>query len=108
MMPSEPLSQALSSMLPVRIPETLQRALGAVTGLSRLESLYQELAAPACGPFLCSRLLKRLQVRYRLSSEDRGQFPQTGATIIVANHPFGILDGAILLALLLSVRRDVK
>src|SRR5436305_4349582 len=107
-MPSELVSHALSSMLPVRMPATVQQALGAVTGLSQLQKLYGELADSACGPFLCSRLLEALQIRYRLSSEDRGQLPHSGATIVIANHPFGILDGAILSTLLVSVRSDVK
>src|SRR3954468_15661607 len=107
-MPSEIVSHALSSMLSVCMPARVQQALGAVTGLSQLQKLYQELADSACGPFLCSRLLKALQIRYRLSSADRGQLPHSGATIVIANHPFGILDGAILSTLLLSVRSDVK
>lgn len=107
-MPTKLVSQALSSMLPVRMSERMERALGAMTGLAQLEELYLELTASACGPFLCSRLLDKLRIRYRLSGEDRGQFPRSGATIVTANHPFGILDGAILSTLLLSVRSDVK
>ena len=94
-------------MVPVQMPVPITRALAALTGLSQAETFYRELAALESEDFFCS-LLDRLQIGYRLSVEEKEQLPRGGATIVVANHPFGILDGVILTSLLLSVRSDVK
>jgi len=47
-------------------------------------------------------------ISYIISQRDREKIPSEGRVIVVANHPFGGLDGLILLKLLLSVRSDVK
>lgn len=47
-------------------------------------------------------------ISYLISQRDRDKIPSEGRVIVVANHPFGGLDGMILLKLLLSIRNDVK
>jgi putative hemolysin len=105
---SAAFSQTLSLVLPISLPQPVRRVIAAAIGLPRLEKLYQELAAATDRRPLASRLLDQMRIRYRVSDKDRAQVPRTGPTILVANHPFGILDGAILSALLLSIRGDVK
>ena len=39
---------------------------------------------------------------------DTARIPATGPVVVVANHPFGMLDGAMLAVLLTRVRPDVK
>ncbi|HVV46258.1 MAG TPA: GNAT family N-acyltransferase [Bryobacteraceae bacterium] len=53
-------------------------------------------------------LLASLNIRYECASADLTRIPAKGAAIIVANHPMGLADGAILGALLESVRADVR
>ena len=43
-----------------------------------------------------------------LPKQDFERIPRTGPLVVVANHPFGAIDGMVLAALLGSVRRDVK
>ena len=43
-----------------------------------------------------------------MSELDLQQIPRTGATVIVANHPFGILEGAVLATVLQRIRPDVR
>src|ERR1700734_2395495 len=50
-------------------------------------------------------LLAEMQVELRL---DAAGIPATGPVVVVANHPFGMLDGAVLAVLLTRVRPDVK
>lgn len=52
--------------------------------------------------------LHLLQVRYRVSDLDRSRIPAEGPMVVVANHPFGAVEGLILGALLRSVRSDFK
>jgi putative hemolysin len=54
------------------------------------------------------RLLTHLEVTFRASQADLERIPRTGPALVVANHPSGILDGAILATLLRRVRRDIR
>ena len=54
------------------------------------------------------RLLQRLAVTYRVADRDLQHIPRKGPVVVVANHPFGILEGAILSTLLGRIRPDVK
>jgi putative hemolysin len=107
-MPSDGFSQLLSAVIPVALPKPVEHALTGAIGLRRLETLYQQLLTAADTRTMSSRLLETLQIRYRVAETDVAQVPRSGPTIVVANHPFGILDGAILSEVLLHVRTDVK
>jgi putative hemolysin len=54
------------------------------------------------------RLLHRLAVTCRLAEQDVRHIPPSGPVVIVANHPFGILEGAVLATVLMRVRPDVR
>jgi putative hemolysin len=107
-MPSDGFSQLLSTVMPLALPKPVERALAGAIGLPRLEILYHDLVTAADTCAISTRLLKNLQIRYRVSDKDIAQLPRSGPTMVVANHPFGILDGAILSEVLLPVRTDVK
>jgi putative hemolysin len=44
----------------------------------------------------------------RIAEADEARIPASGPVVVVANHPYGVLDGAILTVLLTRVRPDVK
>lgn len=54
------------------------------------------------------RSLKNLQIDCVVNAESLGRIPARGRTIFVANHPFGALDGLLALAVLGSVRPDLR
>ena len=54
------------------------------------------------------RLLAEMRIRTRIEAADRARIPLRGPVVVVANHPHGIVDGAILSTLLTQVRSDVK
>lgn len=76
--------------------------------LDALNSLYDRCARPGQERQFLDRVLQDLGVSYQLAAEDMARIPKTGPVIVVANHPFGALDGMILAALLSHVRPDVK
>jgi putative hemolysin len=53
-------------------------------------------------------LLSALHVQLRVGDADVARIPSTGPIMVVANHPFGMLDAAVLAVLLTRVRPDVK
>jgi putative hemolysin len=75
--------------------------------LDRLRDLYQKVTRPDGGPIL-ENLLKELQITYEVDDEDLTGIPETGPAIVVANHPFGMLEGAIVGTMLPRIRPDVK
>lgn len=66
-----------------------------------------ELARRTDGEFF-SAVLESQHIRYECSEEDLQNIPPSGPAVIVANHPFGMLDGVILGALLGKARPDYR
>jgi len=52
--------------------------------------------------------LEHMQVTYEAASDESGRIPRSGGAVIIANHPFGGIEGLILLDLLRRLRPDVK
>ena len=73
----------------------------------RFRELYRKAAQAENQPIL-EALLAEMQVGLNVGPADLARIPAFGATIVVANHPFGMLDGIALGALALRVRSDVK
>jgi putative hemolysin len=75
--------------------------------LDRLRELYQKVKKAEGRPVL-ENLLNELQISYQVDPEDLAGIPKTGPVVVVANHPFGLLEGAILGTMLPRIRPDVK
>jgi putative hemolysin len=73
----------------------------------RLQRLY-ESSQRLQGANIFEALLRALDVSYSVSPRGMELIPNAGAAVVVANHPFGMLDGILLGALLLRVRSDAK
>jgi len=102
---------SLQSILPglttVTVPACLQRTLGRALGITQVAQLYESMHSVS-GRSLASSLLERLGVTYRIVESDLANVPRKGACVLVTNHPFGVLDGAVLATVLGDVRRDVR
>jgi putative hemolysin len=75
--------------------------------LERIREIYRRAQQPASRSLL-ENVLSEMRVEYRVLESDLERIPVTGSVIVTANHPFGLLDGAILGALLARVRPDAK
>lgn len=75
--------------------------------VQQVRDLYRRVQRQADG-FRMDRLLEEMRIALRVDAEDLSRIPLTGPVVAVANHPFGVLDGAILAVLLTRVRPDVK
>lgn len=72
-----------------------------------INKIYTKNYEKSASAFLTD-ILKDLRVNYSLSGSDIEKIPSKGAFIVVANHPYGGLDGIILLHALLKIRPDIK
>jgi putative hemolysin len=75
--------------------------------VERVRDLYRRVRRSPEG-FGLENLLAEMRVDLRVDAADAARIPATGAVVVVANHPFGMLDGAVLAVLLTRVRPDVK
>jgi putative hemolysin len=75
--------------------------------VERVRALYRRVQQFRDG-FGLENLLAEMRVELRVDAADTARIPATGPVVVVANHPFGMLDGAVLAVLLTRVRPDVK
>lgn len=75
--------------------------------LNKINKLYSEVYDENPGAFL-DRLIDAVGVTIEINEEDLQKLPKDGAFITVSNHPFGGLDGIILIKLITKVRPDYR
>ncbi|HWO01827.1 MAG TPA: GNAT family N-acyltransferase [Blastocatellia bacterium] len=85
-----------------------RRAIERLLLLPQLDEFYAEVAQRNQELDFMERILEALNVSYQLGKDDLARIPTKGSVIVVANHPFGIIDGVILASILRSVRSDYK
>jgi putative hemolysin len=80
---------------------------GKLAPVGKVRSLYQRAQRAGEG-FRLENLLSEMQIELRIRAGDQARIPASGPVVVVANHPYGVLDGALLTVLLTRVRSDVK
>jgi putative hemolysin len=82
----------------------------AIQKLFAFDELWQlyEAARREGHPCAVEKLLALLAIDYRLDAAEIANIPRSGPVLAVANHPFGLLDGALAAVFLPQVRPDVK
>jgi putative hemolysin len=92
--------------LPDPLVERIGRFLERLLGFARFNAIYRDL--PPCETDDFARtLLAAMDVKVELSGEPRETIPLSGPLIVIANHPYGMVEGMALGALLSGLRRDV-
>ncbi len=82
--------------------------LGRLINTDEIDRLCRHIQSqPISGDF-CHRLLQWLNVSYNVSDQDLARIPVSGPLAVVANHPFGVVEGLVLASVLRSVRPDIK
>ena len=87
------------------IIKTIER----ITGKKKLEKLYIQYSRTENNPNkFWSDILRVLNIRIKNKSKNKLIIPSSGKLVIIANHPFGIIDGLILCSLVSKIRSDFK
>lgn len=102
-------NQDLAKALGLKISEKsfLLDAIGKITGIQKLnESWNQVKNLPSVD--VLETFLKNHRIQIEIDEKDLKKIPKSGAFISISNHPFGALDGIILIYLLMKERPDFK
>ncbi|MGP0018697.1 MAG: lysophospholipid acyltransferase family protein [Candidatus Sulfotelmatobacter sp.] len=75
--------------------------------VGKVRDLYRRVQRSPDG-FRLESLLAEMRIGLSVRAADQARIPASGPVVVVANHPYGVLDGAILTVLLTRVRSDVK
>jgi putative hemolysin len=79
-----------------------------VFGLKMLKTIYNDIPDGINPTEFLNHVLERFQISHSLYREDMRAIPPSGPTVVIANHPFGGIDGVLLASILSSVRTDVR
>lgn len=78
-----------------------------VCGLGEINRLFDE-AADYQGPEFADHLLENMNITIDVAPEQLDNIPKEGGFIVVSNHPFGGIEGVMLLSVVAKRRPDFK
>ena len=85
------------------------RLIEKVTGQPLIKKLYLDYVDENRPPrHFWTDALERLKIRVSIKKETEQDIPETGRLLIIANHPFGVIDGVALCSMVAKVRTDYK
>ncbi|MHB2169558.1 lysophospholipid acyltransferase family protein [Alsobacter sp. R-9] len=86
----------------------LVRSIEVMTGQPQLARLYRDFQRTSGAEAFWSGAVRRLRLHVRFERERLHQLPASGPAVVVANHPYGVLDGIVLGWLASQVRPDFR
>ena len=85
------------------------KTIESLTGKKKLESVYKNYSLNSHNPrSFWSDILNEMKIKIVNKSCNKVTIPKKGPLLIIANHPFGIIDGLILCSIVSKVRGDFK
>jgi len=83
------------------------KMLMTVLRINKLNKVYNEISHLKGMKFI-DTLIEKLEIDYEVREEELRRIPKNGAFITVSNHPFGGIDGMLLVKVIASVRPDIR
>lgn len=90
------------------VKRVLIRSIETLTGQRQLERIYDQVLAVPDQRQFWSAALRELQVEANYDPAQLAKAPDHGPIILIANHPYGVLDGLIICHLAAQIRPDFK
>jgi len=92
-----------------RLKRFFIRLIERLTGQPYLKWIYEDNRAnPVLGESFWSAAIRRLELKLVFNEAKLAEWPRTGPLVVVANHPFGVLDGLIICEIVSRVREDFR
>jgi putative hemolysin len=102
------LGRSIESPIRRGLFKLVENPLDKMFSLSAINRLYAETLTYGDSRNYFASILRAMNVECELSDEDLAKIPTAGPVVIVANHPFGAIEGVILGEILTRVRPDVR
>ncbi len=83
------------------------RPLMRLSGISRFNELYDELHLLEGLAFI-DAFMNRMKINIVVEGKGLDRIPKEGAFVAIANHPYGLWDGLVMLKLLAATRSDFR
>jgi len=78
-----------------------------LTGRNYLQNIYDQLHEEDPNPYdVWGNALNKLDIKVDYDERQLEKIPREGPVIFVANHPFGVVDGAVFCHIVTRVRKD--
>lgn len=89
---------------------TMIRAVERMSGRARIERIYRDWRVKPrdLRETVFTAAIKALGVKTEVSAADMARIPAKGPLLVVANHPYGIVDGLLIGHLISTRRADIK
>jgi len=85
------------------------RAMEKVTGQPKIKKIYFDYVDDGRpNEMFWTDALERLKIQYQLHNPLRTVIPEKGRLLVIANHPFGVIDGLVLCSMISQVRQDYR
>ena len=91
-----------------RFLDPVEPVIERLLAMDQLRHTLETMRGMAQGGNAAGRLLEALGITWEAGPEELERIPRSGALLVVANHPFGLLDAAILTHALPAVRPDIR
>lgn len=86
----------------------LVRAVERLSGQPRIQKLYERYQRDLQHEPFFAAAVKLLDLKVEIDVARHAAIPKAGPLVVVANHPFGVLDGLVICHLLHLIRTDFK
>ncbi len=96
------------SWLPPLTQTALTRTLEDLSRITEMNAIYARLPEERQGTAFFTEALRALQISVSADAEELAHIPAEGPVVLVANHPFGMIEGVLLGYLVAQIRPDFK
>jgi putative hemolysin len=79
-----------------------------MTGQPRLKRLYLDYKAQSAPADFWREAIARLKLNLVFDPKPLERWPRQGPLVVVCNHPFGMVDGLVICALVADIRSDFR
>jgi len=105
---NNPIRSNFKNELFMRFYSLLKHPVDRLIGLHKIDELNAMLSKIEDNKRFLRTLISTMNISVNVKNNDTALIPQGGRVVVVANHPFGGLEGIILATILTTARPDIK